>query len=120
MQYSGSNDEFFMVDDSHFYFQDLPGEKHIFFPKNSEHGRETSLKQIASVQSTFIYQVLAEIKRPQMKWSLNATAGTIDLEVDTEPQWARVNYAQTFNNSRREYRFAIAAPNCPTFVIDKE
>ena len=55
LQYSGSNDEFFLVDDSHFYFKDLPGEKHIFFPKNSEHARESSLKQIAAVQSTFIY-----------------------------------------------------------------
>ena len=54
-----------------------------------------------------------------MTWNIDVDNGTIDLEVDQEPVWARVNYAQSWPEKRRDFRVVgLATEACDTFVID--
>ena len=71
-----------MPDDFKFFLPELPGEKHIFFAKNTDHMQFTGQKQHVAVLSTFLYMVLSGEERPHMEWTIDDDNGTIDLVVD--------------------------------------
>lgn len=61
-----------MIDDSHFFLKDMPGETHIFFPKNTEHSTATGIKHEASTMATFLDMVFSGEQRPNMKWDIDS------------------------------------------------
>ena len=101
---SSTNDEFFWVDDSHFFFDALPGEKLLYFPKNTEHQMITGFRSALEAAGGFFDSVFAKTNdRPVLRWKLNSTAGETQLWTDREPEWVRLNYATT-HNERRDFR----------------
>lgn len=78
---SSTNDEFFTIDDAYYYFKDLPGEKHIYFPKNTEHSTATGIKQEAWTMATFLDMVFGNEARPQMEWDIDSKSGTTKLTI---------------------------------------
>ena len=70
-----------------------------------------------AVFSTFFDMVLSGEKRPHMEWRVDSENGTIDLEVDEKPEWARVNWAYTWNNERRDFRMFGPAENCNSLLL---
>ena len=55
-----------------------------------------------------------------MEWKIDSENGTIDLTVDQKPEWARLNWAYTWNNERRDFRMFGPAENCTSLSVGLE
>ncbi|MEE2776663.1 MAG: PhoPQ-activated pathogenicity-related family protein [Acidobacteriota bacterium] len=79
---NATGDQYFLPDNSRFYFQDLQGEKHLRYVPNAKHnlaGSDARESMIAFYQS-----VLDDIPRPRLEWEIDA-AGTIRVAAESEP-----------------------------------
>jgi PhoPQ-activated pathogenicity-related protein len=57
-----SDDEFMMMDWTEFYYDQLPGEKHLLIAPNTEHFMVTGILDIMSTMASNIRSVMAGIK----------------------------------------------------------
>jgi PhoPQ-activated pathogenicity-related protein len=71
----GANDPYWTVDAANFYFDDLPGEKHLYYQANT--GHDTSLQGVSTL-SHFYDSVVKGQPFPKVSWS---QASPNELEV---------------------------------------
>ncbi|WAQ96729.1 APRA-like protein [Mya arenaria] len=112
---STGGDEFFMIDDSRFYFDDLMGPKYLRMVPNAEHslaGHEIGL--LFGIRA-FYLSVMNDKKLPQLNWKLNTTStgGQISLTTDTTPTTVHCFYATTLDGKRKDFRLLRGTPNDP-------
>jgi PhoPQ-activated pathogenicity-related protein len=96
---NASGDQFFLPDSSQFYFDDLPGEKHIRYVPNSGH----SLRKTDAWESlaAFFHTVVNDAPRPRMTWTVQAD-GAIRVKTETQP--VAVKLWQATNPDARDFR----------------
>jgi PhoPQ-activated pathogenicity-related protein len=96
---NGAGDQFFLPDSSQFYFDDLPGEKHLLYEANADHSlRGTDVDQ--SIEA-FYESIVEGGKRPKLDWSFEAD-GSIRLTADQTP--LTVTLWQATNKEHRDFR----------------
>lgn len=99
---NASGDEFFLPDNSQFYFGDLKGEKYLRYEPNAKHNLAGS---DARENLTAFYQsVLEHEKRPQFSWK-KLTDGTLRVEAKDEP--SEVRLWQATNPKARDFRLDV-------------
>jgi PhoPQ-activated pathogenicity-related protein len=96
---NAAGDQFFLPDSSQFYFDDLPGEKHLLYEANADH----SLKGANADESiaAFYQSVLNGGKRPDFRWSFAADGA---IRVTAEPAPLKVTLWQATNPEHRDFR----------------
>jgi PhoPQ-activated pathogenicity-related protein len=96
---NAAGDQFFLPDSSQFYFDNLPGEKHLLYEANADH----SLKGANADESiaAFYQSVLHGGKRPDFKWSFEADGA---IRVTAEPTPLTVTLWQATNPEHRDFR----------------
>ena len=96
---NATGDQFFCPDSSQFYFDDLPGEKHLCYVPNTEH----SLKESNAVETliAFHHTIVNETPRPEFIWKFDA-ANKLVVQCKTQPK--RVTLWQALNTSARDFR----------------
>jgi PhoPQ-activated pathogenicity-related protein len=96
---NASGDQFFLPDSSRYYFDELPGEKHLLYEPNSDH----SLKGTDVVESVaaFYQSILAGGQRPSLQWSFESD-GSIRVTADRPP--LKVTLWQATNPKHRDFR----------------
>jgi PhoPQ-activated pathogenicity-related protein len=96
---NASGDEFFLPDNSRFYYHDLPEEKHLRYVPNSKH----NLEGTDAVQSmTAFYQsILNGRPRPRFSWKKEKD-GSLVVKVIDRPK--EVNLWQATNAHARDFR----------------
>lgn len=96
---NATGDQFFLPDSSSFYFDELPGEKHLCYVPNADH----SLRDSNAVETlaSFVYCVANNIARPQVDWSFE-DANSIRIKTSTKPKEVQLWRAE--NNSARDFR----------------
>jgi PhoPQ-activated pathogenicity-related protein len=96
---NAAGDQFFLPDSSRFYFQDLPGEKHLLYEANADH----SLKGAEVNQSieAFYQSVIEGGKRPNLNWTFQPD-GSIRVTADATP--LTVTLWQAANPKHRDFR----------------
>jgi PhoPQ-activated pathogenicity-related protein len=96
---SAAGDQFFLPDSSRFYFNDLPGEKHLLYEANTDH----SLRGADSDYSiAAFYQSIAQGgTRPNLQWSFEPD-GSIRVSADRTP--LQVTLWQATNPDHRDFR----------------
>jgi PhoPQ-activated pathogenicity-related protein len=99
---NASGDEFFLPDNSQFYYGELPAEKHIRYVPNAKH----NLAGSDALQSlTAFYQaVINGTPRPQFTWR-KAKDGTLTVTVKDKPR--EVNLWQATNPKARDFRLDV-------------
>ena len=96
---NASGDQFFLPDNSQFYFSELQGEKYLRYTPNSKHNlagtdaRESLL--------TFYQAVINNKPRPQFSWKKEKD-GTLVVTVKDKPR--EVNLWQATNPKARDFR----------------
>lgn len=60
---TASNDEFFLLDDSAYFWNDIKGEKHILILPNTEHSLITSFPKIVKAISSFYLSITMEYEK---------------------------------------------------------
>jgi len=96
---NAAGDQFFLPDSSRFYFNDLPGEKHLLYEANADH----SLRGTDSDYSiaAFYQSIVQRGARPDLAWTFESD-GSIRMTTDRTP--LQVNLWQATNPDHRDFR----------------
>jgi len=89
---NSAGDQFFLPDSAQFYFDDLPGEKHILYCANTDHGLDGSEADKALL--AWYQSILLERSRPEFAWDI-PEEGHVAVQTKTRPQkvvlWTATN-----------------------------
>ncbi len=96
---NATGDQFFCPDSSQFYFDELPGEKHLCYVPNTEH----SLKESNAVETliAFHHTIVHGTARPEFMWKFDDKNKLI-VQCKTQPK--RVVLWQALNADARDFR----------------
>ena len=96
---NASGDQFFLPDNSQFYYPDLPEEKRIRYVPNARHNLGESDAQES--MSAFYYAILSNTPRPRYGWA-KGKDGTLVVTAKDKP--VEVNLWQATNPKARDFR----------------
>lgn len=99
---NGSGDQFFVPDSSRFYYDDLQGEKHLYYVPNTDHGVDKNPDSVASIVA-FYQMVIDGRPRPTPEWTFE-NDGSIRVRSDVQPR--QVVLWQAHNPDARDFRLA--------------
>lgn len=102
---NASGDQFFLLDNSQFYFKDLPEEKYLRYVPNAKHdlgGSDARESMLAFYQS-----ILNDTPRPKFSWTVTKN-GPIRVKVKDLPR--EVNLWQATNPEARDFRLDTIGP----------
>lgn len=80
---NGTNDPYWTVDASQFYFDDLPGAKFILTLPNAGHGLDGHQMKIVQTTATFAKFAAWGSDWPTLKWKLAESSAGYNIDVDT-------------------------------------
>ncbi|MDD2598733.1 MAG: PhoPQ-activated protein PqaA family protein [Kiritimatiellae bacterium] len=98
---NSSGDQFFLLDSSRFYFNELNGAKYLRYIPNCGHGLDGSE---TSTLLAFYASILNRTAMPEYTWSITS-AGQIHVTAKTEPMEVRVWQAD--NATARDFRIDV-------------
>ena len=112
---NSSGDQFFLPDSAQFYFHDLPGEKHLRYVPNTDHGLGSS----DAVESLLVFfkSVLTGAPRPQFTWSVGDDC-SIGIETRTKP--TAVKLWQATNPKTRNFRLDVIGPAWKSSALNEK
>jgi PhoPQ-activated pathogenicity-related protein len=96
---NSAGDQFFLPDSAQFYFDDLPGPKHLLYSPNTDHGLDGSNADKALL--AWYMALLAGRELPQFSWKIG-DQGTMAVTARTKP--AQVNLWTATNPNARDFR----------------
>jgi len=96
---NATGDQYFLPDNSRFYFQDLPDEKHLRYVPNAKHNLEGSDARESMI--AFYLAILDNVPRPRFAWTIDDN-GWIRVVVEDKP--SQVNLWQAHNPKSRDMR----------------
>ena len=96
---NSAGDQFFCPDSSQFYFNDLPGEKHLRYVPNTDHSLRDS--DATECLAAFYHTVQNGNQRPKYSWSFEAD-GSIKVVCATKPK--EVKLWKATNPKARDFR----------------
>ena len=97
---NGTGDQFFLPDSWQFYWDDLPGEKHLRYVPNSEH----SMRDTDAFESliAFYQMIIANKPRPDFYWEVSD--GIININTQSEHPPTEVTLWQAHNPKARNFQ----------------
>jgi len=109
---NASGDQFFLPDSSRFYFDALPGEKHLRYVPNTSHALDKSdaLETVAAFYSAIVRQA----PRPQFSWTFDAD-GAIRVIAKDRP--SQVTLWHATNPDARNFRLDAIGPAYASEVL---
>jgi len=109
MAMSSTGDEFFLLDDNHSWWDDIPGPHYLMMLPNAEHTMAPHYLQIYETLVSFTLSVLRNVPFPKLSWTMEETetGGSITFHTDPEPNRLRAFTATTLaSDTRRDFRLA--------------
>ncbi|HOZ47574.1 MAG TPA: PhoPQ-activated protein PqaA family protein [Candidatus Hydrogenedentes bacterium] len=98
---NATGDEFFLLDGSQFYYDDLPGEKRLRYVPNSGHSVEVDFSSILSL-ATYYLAVATDVPRPEYAWTFEEDGS---IRVQTVQAASSATLWQASNPSARDFRW---------------
>jgi PhoPQ-activated pathogenicity-related protein len=104
---NAAGDEFFQPDSWKFYWDSLPGEKHVMYVPNFGHdlGESDALPNLIS----FYQSILNQGKRPEYSWKIEGDKILVKTDPNQPP--AAVKLWTATNESARDFRIDVFGPN---------
>lgn len=98
---NATGDQYFTPDSSKFYFDDLKGEKLLYYVPNADHSLDGS--DALDTLIAFHASVIGGLARPKVKWSLDEDGA---WRVSSDPPPQRVTLWHAVNDKSRDFRVA--------------
>ena len=110
---NAAGDQYFLPDSSQFYFDDLPGEKHLRYVPNADH----SLKNSDATRTLMAWHhaILNRVALPQFSWQ-HAADGTLTVTSKTPPR--EVLLWQATNPLARDFRLETLGPGWSSSPVE--
>nr|XP_054762652.1 autocrine proliferation repressor protein A-like [Lytechinus pictus] len=109
---TAGSDEFFLPDDSYYYFDLIPEPKFLRITPNGEHSLTLHHVELVTVMTAFMRTITepTDWTQPKMTWKRyeNSTHGIIELTSDPPPFRIEVWRTLTNRGKRRDFRLAVA------------
>jgi PhoPQ-activated pathogenicity-related protein len=102
---NAAGDQFFLPDNSQFYYADMPPEKHLRYVPNAKHNLKNS-DALESLQA-FYQSVLDGRPRPRYSWKKEAD-GSLSVTPQDRPR--EVNLWQATDHHARDFRLDVIGP----------
>ena len=104
---NAAGDQFFQPDSWEFYWNDLPGEKHIQYVPNFGHnlGDSDALPNMIS----FYAAILNQTPRPKYEWKIDGDM--ISFQADPADKPISVKVWSAYNDKARDFRVDVFGPN---------
>eukprot|EP01138_Halocafeteria_seosinensis_P003622 gb/GECG01003701.1/.p1 GENE.gb/GECG01003701.1/~~gb/GECG01003701.1/.p1 ORF type:complete len:514 (+),score=57.00 gb/GECG01003701.1/:1-1542(+) len=99
-----TGDEFFMPDDDHYWWGDLPGESLRMMVQNAEHSMATGVLELITGVEAWYWGLLTDTPRPQFTWQIENGSGNIHIQANTKPSKVVLRFATTYGSKRRDFR----------------
>lgn len=99
---NASGDQYFLPDNSQYYFQDMPDEKYLRYVPNAKHNLAGSDARESML--AFYHSILHDTPRPKFSWKLKKD-GPITVTVEDEPK--EVNLWRATNPEARDFRLDV-------------
>ncbi|XP_028571238.2 autocrine proliferation repressor protein A-like [Podarcis muralis] len=104
-----TGDDFFLPDDSYYFFDELPGKKYIRFIPNTNHAITLLPWNRASILEScraFYLSTMQNLTMPQISWNRSEAngKGIISLSTDQEPLKTRCFFSDTWLTNKRDFR----------------
>lgn len=109
MLFNSADDEFLMPDDTHIYWDQLPGEKHFCIAQNAEHSCATGILEALDALCNFTAAVVHSRPRPNMTWTRDFDSGTMTVTTSEKPSKVVARIGNTLSEERRDFRWVTAA-----------
>ena len=103
---NASGDQFFLPDSWKFYWNDLPGEKHLMYVPNS--GHDVSESDAVQNLTAFYASVLDNTPRPNYTWEIAGDAFKIKTDAASKP--SSIKLWQAHNPKTRDFRIDVFGP----------
>ena len=103
---NAAGDEFFLPDSWKFYWNDLPGEKHVQYVPNF--GHDVSKSDALQNLTAFYASVLDKTPRPSYTWELAGDIFKIKTDLTNKP--SSIKLWQAHNPEKRDFRIDIFGP----------
>jgi PhoPQ-activated pathogenicity-related protein len=105
MVVNAGGDEFFMPDDTHYWWNDMPEPKRFLMVPNSDHTQETGLFEIVPAIGAWLRLVEEGRDAPVFTWEREEGNGQIIVFIE-QSKSVKVNmwHATTCNGERRDFR----------------
>ena len=113
---NGSGDQFFCPDSSQFYYDDLPGEKHLRYVPNADHSVDKNPDAVPSIVA-FYQMVVSGKPRPKPSWTFEPD-GAIRVTSDVDPQ--EVVLWQAANREARDFRLMTIGPAWQPTTLERQ
>ena len=109
---SATGDEFFMPDDSHYYYDVLRGPTYLKITPNAEHTLIGHIGDAILAIKSFYMSVTHNSTLPTFSWtrSQTDTGGRISVHTSIEPKSVTVFHAITLPTGRRDFRLFVSGP----------
>jgi PhoPQ-activated pathogenicity-related protein len=110
---SAAGDEFFLLTDSHNWWNEMPGDKWIQMVPNAEHSMVPWYRKVGETIVSFAIKVLNDQPMPQLNWLRldTPTGGLLRFYSDIAPDNITVWQATTWRNeTRKDFRLAVGVP----------
>lgn len=114
---NGGNDEFFLPDDNHYWWDDLPGEKHLLHIPDADHplcfwplpGNGSATFEAAA--AAFYAAVVADRPRPTFTWRISADGAEVTAGNFTEAPSAVTVWSAVTRDGYRDWRLSTCRGN---------
>ncbi|KAK2192423.1 hypothetical protein NP493_31g00002 [Ridgeia piscesae] len=119
MMVDGTSDQFFLPDDSHLFFSQIPGPKYMLMLPNRDHSLIPFLDALAAMKA-FAVGVATGFKFPRVSWQLieTPTGGKIVFNSsDVKPTHISSYAAVTATADRRDFRANYGVKARPSYVF---
>jgi PhoPQ-activated pathogenicity-related protein len=103
---NAADDEFFLPDSWKFYWNDLPGEKHLMYVPNS--GHDVSHSDALQNLTAFYASVLDNTPRPDYSWELVGDAFKLKTNPSKKP--TSIKLWKAHNENARDFRIDVIGP----------
>jgi len=103
---NAAGDEFFLPDSWKFYWDSLPGEKHVQYVPN--YGHDLSESDALPNMIAFYASVLNEIPRPKYEWSIEGEKILITTDPNQKP--VSIKLWSAHNEEARDFRIYVLGP----------
>ena len=101
----GTNDRYWPLDALNLYYDDLIGEKYIYYAPNSGHGLENSLVQVISNAVAFHLKTAGKLEFPKFSWECKEDGDFIEFSILPDPKVKpKSAYVWTATSKTRDFR----------------
>jgi PhoPQ-activated pathogenicity-related protein len=101
---NAGNDEFFMMDNTYFWWDKLPEPKNRLVVQNADHSMATGFEEALPSIAVWVTQIFDQVELPQLSWTIDWDKSFISAKSSVQPKKVLLWYTTTCDTQRRDFR----------------